>query len=392
MVGAIDINYKSGKEKATSDSSTLPPIGYIILNTREKIKINGYIISKDETLVQLSLDEYLARIKAKKSPDFVVAITNSKLADDMIFSITSDNLFHFPCRPFPIFMIINDLSVLMYKLNRICVKLNNSGSDYRTILSGFKNGIDFIDNNLEHIQFYGGKIIKFYQTLRKVTNSYTKIIQSHNNVGRDNIDLDFLQHLTELVETYDNHPVSHIRTLGRLAFDISKLMGLSEPEAKNIAIAVKLHDVGKLFIPKMLLGHRVEASTEQDWEVFHPHTRFGTLLVKRVIKNTSFKETVANVTLYHHENYNGSGYWGKSGDATPFEARLTRVLDVWDSLQRARPFRERALSFSEATEFITSKSKTHFDPEIVKVLKKVTDKNHGYTKHKSHNPLACHEN
>jgi HD-GYP domain-containing protein (c-di-GMP phosphodiesterase class II) len=344
--------------------------GYVV-NINASIDVSSPLFSSNETLKQCSLDEYLALIKARKYPDFSIIIVRKRLADEIAFKVTSDSHSYFPHRPFPIFMVIPDLTVHLYKLNRICLVFPDiEPLEYKLIISIFKLGIDLIDDNISNLPLYGKKIIKFYRNLKTITQTHSQVFSGASLTLQERLkaEIDLLQHIAELVETYDHYHVDHIRNMGRIAYNISIKSGFSEARAKDIATAVKLHDIGKIFIPKILLGHSVEASTEQELIIFHPHTRAGNIIAKRGITDPELKELISNVVFYHHENGDGSGYWGKTCKDTPFEARLTRVLDVYDSLQRKRPFRKHALSSAEVREYITSKSGVYFDPEIVKAL------------------------
>ena len=43
---------------------------------------------------------------------------------------------------------------------------------------------------------------------------------------------------------------------------------------------------------------------------------------------------------HHHECWDGTGYpTGLAGDAIPLAARIVTVVDVWDALSTARPYK-----------------------------------------------------
>jgi HD-GYP domain-containing protein (c-di-GMP phosphodiesterase class II) len=71
------------------------------------------------------------------------------------------------------------------------------------------------------------------------------------------------------------------------------------------------------------------------------------------------------VVLHHHEAYEGSGYPdGLTGEQIPFGARILTVVDVFDALTSARPYKA-AMSLAEAQSWITSHAPSHFDPQVV---------------------------
>lgn len=61
--------------------------------------------------------------------------------------------------------------------------------------------------------------------------------------------------------------------------------------------------------------------------------------------------------LYHHENYDGSGYpSNKAGDDIPIGARILRVCDVYAALISDRPYR-RGFDISSVMELMIDEVK-----------------------------------
>ena len=74
------------------------------------------------------------------------------------------------------------------------------------------------------------------------------------------------------------------------------------------------------------------------------------------------------VTYCHHEKWDGTGYpRGLKGEQIPFPARIFAVVDVWDALSSARPYRE-AWEPQRVIEYIRSQSGSHFDPRVVELF------------------------
>jgi putative two-component system response regulator len=77
------------------------------------------------------------------------------------------------------------------------------------------------------------------------------------------------------------------------------------------------------------------------------------------------------IALYHHENWNGTGYTpGLKEDMIPLAARLVRVADVFDALTHLRPYKT-AWGSDEAIAYITEQSGLIFDPAIVDAFVRV---------------------
>ena len=70
-----------------------------------------------------------------------------------------------------------------------------------------------------------------------------------------------------------------------------------------------------------------------------------------------------NMILYHHENFDGSGYPGNlSEEKIPLEARILRVCDVFAALISDRPYRK-GFDMETAMELMIEDNKA-FDMKI----------------------------
>ena len=59
------------------------------------------------------------------------------------------------------------------------------------------------------------------------------------------------------------------------------------------------------------------------------------------MKRQGFSEKIQEMVLYHHENYDGSGYpKNLQGEEIPLGARILRVCDVFAALLSDRPYRK----------------------------------------------------
>ena len=78
-----------------------------------------------------------------------------------------------------------------------------------------------------------------------------------------------------------------------------------------------------------------------------------------------------NATLQHHERCDGSGYPnGLKGEDIPLPARIMAVADVYDALVSVRVYKG-AMTPRDALGIIYEESGTHFDPEVINIVKKI---------------------
>jgi HD-GYP domain-containing protein (c-di-GMP phosphodiesterase class II) len=87
-----------------------------------------------------------------------------------------------------------------------------------------------------------------------------------------------------------------------------------------------------------------------------------------MIKEFDFLKKAAQVVLYHHEHYDGSGYpYGLAGEEIPIEARIFALADTFDALTSDRPYRK-GKSFDEALVEMEKNCGTQFDPLLADIF------------------------
>jgi putative two-component system response regulator len=89
------------------------------------------------------------------------------------------------------------------------------------------------------------------------------------------------------------------------------------------------------------------------------------LMMRDVSENDAYLECCYDITVYHHERWDGSGYpTGISGEVIPLSARILSLVDVYDALTTSRVYKE-AMSHEEAVEVINEGAGTQFDANVV---------------------------
>jgi putative two-component system response regulator len=92
--------------------------------------------------------------------------------------------------------------------------------------------------------------------------------------------------------------------------------------------------VGKINTPESIL-RKPGRLTPEEWEVMKAHSPAG----GKILFGESF-QTARNIAMYHHENWDGTGYpKGLKGAEIPVEARIAQVADVFDALTTRRPYK-----------------------------------------------------
>jgi signal transduction histidine kinase/putative methionine-R-sulfoxide reductase with GAF domain len=145
--------------------------------------------------------------------------------------------------------------------------------------------------------------------------------------------------------------------------DVAVGLGMSADESAALRYAFNVYDLGLAKIGHNIIKQPRELTAE-DREHLEQHTIVGTDMLKQI----EFIPRVRDAVLYHHENYDGSGYPGKlTGDEIPLEARIIRVADTFRALVSHRPY-QKQYNLNEAIEVVRHRAGTMFDPKVVEVF------------------------
>jgi response regulator RpfG family c-di-GMP phosphodiesterase len=169
--------------------------------------------------------------------------------------------------------------------------------------------------------------------------------------------------LAQTVELKDPYTKGHCDRVARYAVALAKIAGVEEQGLDDIKHGSWLHDCGKIGVPERVLNFPGKLN-DDDMESVMQHPRWGS----EVARQAHMSESVVNVILYHHEQFNGGGYpSGLQGKDIPLEARIVAIADVFDALYSDRPYRK-AYTLERVIEIMQEMTATHFDPELVQLF------------------------
>lgn len=168
--------------------------------------------------------------------------------------------------------------------------------------------------------------------------------------------------LAENAETDSSSYRSHLEKVGKYTVALCRQLGFDEETARSIGAASKLHDIGKIAVPRSILLKQSRLN-EEERLIVRNHTRFGDLILS-AYEDDPLLKTAAEIAKYHHENYDGSGYCGLAGEEIPLTARIVTVCDVFDALTSERSYKK-AWSVESAFRYIDDNAGKLFDPAIV---------------------------
>jgi putative two-component system response regulator len=124
-----------------------------------------------------------------------------------------------------------------------------------------------------------------------------------------------------------------------------------------------LHDIGKLRIPAAILT-KPGPLTDVEWAAVRKHPEYAYDMLSRL----KHLRPALEIPYSHHEKWDGSGYpMGYSGERIPLAARIFAVVDTWDVMRTARPYRP-AYPDQAVLSHIQQQSGLAFDPQAVEVF------------------------
>ena len=164
--------------------------------------------------------------------------------------------------------------------------------------------------------------------------------------------------------------LNHGVVVSNLAYAVATEMGRDEAFCYQMAIAGMLHDIGKLKLTGYINGQERDPLLIEELKYVRMHSSLG----YEELKEQGYSDIVLQSILYHHENYDGSGYPSNlSGDSIPLGARILRVCDVYSALSSDRPYRK-AFDVSTVIELMIDEIK-NFDMEVFLAFQRVVHNN-----------------
>ena len=166
----------------------------------------------------------------------------------------------------------------------------------------------------------------------------------------------------------DNDTGNHIARVGSYSALLAKEYGCNEDFIKRIKLYSPLHDVGKVGMSDKILK-KTGKYTEEEFKLMQEHVVIGS----RMLDDPAIDIMAKNITLYHHEKWDGSGYVRElSGEDIPLEARIVALADVYDALGTKRVYKD-AFPEEKIDKIILEGKGKHFDPSLIDIYMSIKD-------------------
>jgi len=172
------------------------------------------------------------------------------------------------------------------------------------------------------------------------------------------------------VEARDPYTEGHCERLSRNAVDLGRFLGLDEESIVALQRGGYLHDLGKIAVPDEILKKGSDL-TPAEWTIMKRHPITGETIC-RPLKSLRL---VLPIIRHHHEHSDGSGYPdGLRAGEIPLLPRILQVVDIYDALRTARPYKL-ALGHDQAAVTMRAEAQSGlWDEELVAEFFSMLDK------------------
>ncbi|MFR1518089.1 MAG: HD-GYP domain-containing protein [Clostridia bacterium] len=163
---------------------------------------------------------------------------------------------------------------------------------------------------------------------------------------------------------------THLIIVSQMVETLCLTLGYEPGKARLIASASTTHDIGKIAVPESILSKKGKL-TEEEHKEMEKHVWYGRNILS--VTSGEFFEIARAIAFEHHENYDGTGYFSKTGNEISIYGRIVRVADVFDALLSKRSYKP-AWTFEDASAYIISGKGTLFDPAVVDAFTQCKEK------------------
>ena len=165
--------------------------------------------------------------------------------------------------------------------------------------------------------------------------------------------LDTIRLLSSLIETLNPELGRHMKHVAQLAREVAEEYGLDSEDLNQIEMAGMIHDIGMLGLPKTTLLKDEKDMGVAEFKMYRQHPAIASICLETVER----LDKVAEIVLYHHENFDGSGFPnGLKEDEIPLGSRIIGAVADYCSIIYMWP---------KDIKYIFYKAKKYFGPAIM---------------------------
>jgi HD-GYP domain-containing protein (c-di-GMP phosphodiesterase class II) len=135
------------------------------------------------------------------------------------------------------------------------------------------------------------------------------------------------------IRGYDEYTFVHSVDVCVLCLTLGRHLDFNRDKLQQIGIGALLHDTGKMKVPSHILN-KPGRLTPDEFEEIKKHPVYGSEILESA---GGIPEESKEVTLRHHERYNGKGYpYGLKAEEIGYFGQLAAITDVYDAVTSDR--------------------------------------------------------
>ncbi|MEG6615973.1 HD domain-containing phosphohydrolase [Peptococcaceae bacterium 1198_IL3148] len=150
----------------------------------------------------------------------------------------------------------------------------------------------------------------------------------------------------------------HSQNVAFLSSLFAHSIDLNQNEIHKVWFGGLVHDIGKICVDKAII-YKSGRLTENEYDDIKRHCYYG----EQMLLECDNLASLIPVVKYHHEKWDGSGYYGLIKDDIPLEARIICIADCFDAMTSERSYKEE-MPINNAIKELVKCSGTQFDPDL----------------------------
>lgn len=312
----------------------------------------GHIVVSDERMPGMSGTQLLEQV-AHYYPNIIrILLTGYSNLDSAISAINQGKVFAYLKKP-----INNNELIIQIKKASEYYWLQVQNIELLAEIKEKNEVLENVNRDLEkRVKERTILLIERNQQLMKATNQL-----------KDSIDK-LIMVIIGFLELSNSAVVAqHSKRVAEHARLIAPILGLSREDSNILINSALLHDVGKIGLPEQLaIKPFFNLSLNREKELIKLHPEYGVSL----LKNVEELRPVCTHVLYHHENFDGSGYpEGLKGSEIPFLTRVLTILNVYDILRYEKTIKHSFMDNEKLTlDFFRLNAGKIFDADLVSTI------------------------
>jgi HD-GYP domain-containing protein (c-di-GMP phosphodiesterase class II) len=153
----------------------------------------------------------------------------------------------------------------------------------------------------------------------------------------------------------------HGRRVAYISLRLGERLGFTKDALFDLGSLALLHDVGAT---QSLSKQSIETVRRDELEKHRDHCVFG----QRILDNLGKFSNLENIILYHHENFDGTGFFGKVGREIPM---MSQIISLADTLERQHFSRASGYRHQDVLRDVVEHTGTLFNPLLTEHLRNI---------------------